>query len=161
MSAKLSISSPSIDSTMSPGLKPAAAAGLPGCTSSTRGLSVCMPKIMKIPAKITIAKMKFATGPATTMAARLATGWKTKLCSRSAAIHVGDQRAIRRAGGAVVAEEFDVAAQRNRRDFPAGAVAVVETGQFGTESDGKNQNPDAAPASDQKMANLMEKNHKA
>jgi len=32
---------------------------------------------------------------------------------------------------AVVAEELDVAAQRTGRNLPAGAVAVVETGESG------------------------------
>jgi hypothetical protein len=38
-------------------------------------------------------------------------------------------------------------------------VTIVETQQLRTEADRKNQNFDPAPARDQKVAKLMEKNH--
>ena len=61
------------------------------------------------------------------------------------------------AGGVVVAEELDVAAERNGRELPAGAVAVVETDNLGPETERKRQHFDAAPARDQKMAKLVKK----
>ncbi len=116
---------------------------------------------MKIAAKITTAKTKFAIGPATTMAARLATGWKKKLCARSAAFMVSSRAAVRCAGGVLIAEEFYVAAQRNGGNFPAGAVAIIEADDFRAESDGKHQDPHAAPAGDQEMAEFVEKHDQA
>jgi hypothetical protein len=86
MSEKLSIFSPSIATTRSPGWKPAACAALAGCTVSTRALVVCLPTIAKTPAKMTIARMKLATGPATTTAARGATGLWTKLTAFSSSL---------------------------------------------------------------------------
>jgi hypothetical protein len=74
MSEKLSIFSPLIASTRSPGLKPAASAALAGCTVSTRALVVCLPTVMKMAAKMAIASTKFAIGPAATTAAREPTG---------------------------------------------------------------------------------------
>ena len=65
---------PSIASTTSPGCSPAAAAAESGSTASTRAVVVCRPYIAKIVAKITMARMKFAIGPAATIAARRATG---------------------------------------------------------------------------------------
>ena len=59
----------------------------------------------------------------------------------------------------VVAEEFYVAAERNRGDFPAGAVTVIEADDFGTETNGECQHPDTAPAGHQEMAKLMKENN--
>ena len=67
-------------------MKPAACAALAGCTVSTRALVVCLPTVMKTPAKMAIARMKFAIGPATTTAARGATGLWIKLTSFSASL---------------------------------------------------------------------------
>jgi hypothetical protein len=61
-------------STRSPGLNPAASAALAGWTASTRGDVLGLPKTMKRAAKIAMASTKFASGPATTIAARRATG---------------------------------------------------------------------------------------
>ena len=74
ISVKLSTARPLIVKTTSPGWNPAAAAALSAWTWSTRGDALGFPKIMKMPAKITMASRKFATGPATTMAALGATG---------------------------------------------------------------------------------------
>ena len=155
MSAKLSIFSPSMASTRSPGLKPAACAALAGCTASTRALVVCLPTIMKTPAKMTIARMKFAIGPAATTAARGPTGLWTKLSCLLGLAHGGGGLMVGHARRIVVAEEFHIAAERNRGDFPARAVAVVEADDFGPETDRKHQHLDAAPARHQEMAKLM------
>jgi len=48
---------------------------------------------MKIAAKITMAKRKFASGPATTMAALFHTRWKWKLTARSPAFIVCNREA--------------------------------------------------------------------
>ena len=60
-----------------------------------------------------------------------------------------------------VAEELHVTAERDGGDFPARAVAVVETDDFRAETDGKHQNAHAAPARDQEMPKLVEEHHQA
>src|SRR5581483_10107267 len=65
-------------------------------------------------------------------------------------------RRVGRTCRAVVAEEFHVTAKRNGGDFPARAVPVVKADDFGAKTDRKHQNPNAAPAGDQEMAQLME-----
>ena len=79
-----------------------------------------------------------------------------KLSFFSAVAHLGDRLMVRRAGGVLVAEEFHIAAKRNGRELPARAVAVVEADKFGAETDREHQDPDAAPARDQEMAELVE-----
>ncbi len=105
--------------------------------------------------------MKFATGPATTMAARFDTGWKKKLRAPIVRTHRLEARRIGNAAGVLVAEEFHVAAQRNGGDFPPRAVAIVKADEFGAETDGKHQNPHAAQARNQKVPEFVEKHHKA
>ena len=62
---------------------------------------------------------------------------------------------IRGARGIVVAKELDVAAERDGRNLPAGAVPVVEADQFRTEADREGQHADAAPAGHQEVAKLV------
>ena len=57
----------------------------------------------------------------------------------------------------LVAEELHIAAERDGRDLPARATAVVEAGDFGTEAERESQHPDAAQAGHQEMAKLMKK----
>ena len=52
------------------------------------GSWIMRPSSMKVTAKMAMASRKFATGPASTMAARFHTGLSTKLRSRSAAVMV-------------------------------------------------------------------------
>ena len=61
-------------------------------------------------------------------------------------------------GLALVAEELDVAAERNGRHLPAGAVAVVEAEQFRAEAERERQDLHAGPAGDEEMAELVEEN---
>ena len=84
-----------------------------------------------------------------------------KLCARSLGVHARKARGVRHAGGIFVAEEFYVAAERNGGDFPARAVAVVKTDEFRPKTDGKHQNPHAAPARHQEMPKLVEKHDQA
>ena len=76
-------------------------------------------------------------------------------------VHGGKARAIRRAGGIVVAEEFYIAAERNGRDLPARPETVVKADEFGAKSDRKRQNPHPAQARDQEMPELVEKHDQA
>jgi hypothetical protein len=55
----------------------------------------------------------------------------------------------------LVAEEFHIAAERDRGNFPARAVTVVKADDFGAKTDRKGQNSDAAQSGHQKMAKLM------
>ena len=79
MSVKPDTAWPSIAMMRSPGCRPAASAGDPATTSPTRGSILTSPRIAPNAAKIAMARMKFAIGPAATMSARCQTGlkWKT------------------------------------------------------------------------------------
>jgi hypothetical protein len=117
---------------------------------------------MKIAAKITMAKRKFAIGPATTMAARLSHRLEDEALARArCGVHARQARPVGNARGILVAEEFHEAAERNGGDFPARAVAIVEADDFRAKTDGKHQNPHAAPARDQEMAKFVEEHDQA
>ena len=58
-----------------------------------------------------------------------------------------------------VADELDVAAERDRRQLPARAVAIVEADEFRAEADREGRHPDAAPAADEKVAHLVDEHH--
>ncbi len=95
------------------------------------------------------------------MAARLHTRLEHEALRPLGGIHGGELRGVRSACRILIAKEFDVAAERNGRDFPARAVAIVKSDQFGAETDGKHQNPHAAPAPDQEMAEFVEEHDEA
>ena len=59
------------------------------------------------------------------------------------------------AGGVGVAIESHIAAQRHGGDLPARPVPVGKTDQFGAEAEGKGQDLDAAPASNEIMAHFV------
>ncbi len=64
----------------------------------------------------------------------------------------------RQAGAGVgVAEHLDVAAERDRAEFPAGAGAVPPAEQFRAEADREDFDPDPVAARDQVMAELVNK----
>ena len=68
--------------------------------------------------------------------------------------------AVGRAGDVVVAEKLDKAAERDRGNLPARAVAIIEPDELGAEPDREHQNPDAAPARDNKMSKFVKENDK-
>ena len=70
--------------------------------------------------------------------------------------HAGERFGRRRRGLALVAEELHIAAERDRRNLPAGAMAVVEADQFRAEAERERQHLHAGPAGDQEVAELME-----
>jgi hypothetical protein len=72
--------------------------------------------------------------------------------------HGGHSLMVGRACGVFVAEEFHIATKWDRRNLPAGAVAIIEADNFGTKADREGERLDAAPAGDQKMSKFMEKN---
>ena len=72
--------------------------------------------------------------------------------------HRGQDRGVGYARFVVIAEEFDVASERNEGNLPSGAVAVVEAGYFRPEAHREDQHPNAAPAGHQEMAELMKEN---
>ncbi|GCC46231.1 hypothetical protein chiPu_0030606, partial [Chiloscyllium punctatum] len=59
---------------------------------------------------------------------------------------------------AVVTEELDVAAERNRRNLPARAVPVVESRKLRPKAQREGQHLHAGPACDQEMAELVKEN---
>ena len=70
-------------------------------------------------------------------------------------VHTGERGLVRYAGSIFVAEEFHIAAERHRGDFPARAMFVVEADEFGTKANGKHQHANSAPARHQKMTELV------
>src|SRR5262249_6007901 len=75
--------------------------------------------------------------------------------------HLGDRGPVGHAGGVLVPQKFNISAEWNNRDLPAGPVTVVEAEQFRPETDRKRQDSHAAPAPDQEMAELVEEHHNA
>src|SRR4051794_15317971 len=73
--------------------------------------------------------------------------------------HLGQARRIRHARAVDVAGELDVAAERDRRELPAGAVAVGEADELGPETDREGVDADAAPAADEEMPELVDEDH--
>src|SRR5690606_19345418 len=64
------------------------------------------------------------------------------------------------AGGRVhVADEFHIAAERNRAKLPASAVAVVEAGNFRAEANREGGDAYAAQPADQIVAHLVDEDH--
>ncbi len=70
--------------------------------------------------------------------------------------HARERRLIGHACGIVVAEKFYVTAERNGREFPARAMAVVEAEQLRAEADRKYHYPDTTPSGDEEMAEFVE-----
>ena len=62
---------------------------------------------------------------------------------------------VRNARRILVAEELDVAAERNGANLPARPVFVGIAEQFRTEADGKGEDADAGPAADQVVTHLV------
>ena len=73
ISAQLPISASLMDTIRSPFSNPARAPASLARTSLTRGVRTSRPKLKKMNVKMTMARMKLATGPATTTAARFHT----------------------------------------------------------------------------------------
>ena len=76
-------------------------------------------------------------------------------------VHAGETRAARNARGVVIAEKLDESAERDRGNLPAGSIAIVEADNFRAEPYRKQRDAHAAPAGDQKMAQLVEEDDDA
>jgi PDZ domain len=70
-------------------------------------------------------------------------------------------RLFQRWGIVSVTVEPDIASKRQRRDAPACAIAVNKAKELRPKTKGKGLNLHAAPTANQKMPELVEKNHKA
>ena len=92
------------------------------------------------------------------MAARFATGWAFSVARIDRPIR---RRADVDARRVDVAVKLDVAAERQRRDPPAGAPRIDPGPQFRPKSQRKGVDADAAPAPDQIMAELMDEHDRA
>ena len=101
---------------------------------------------------------KLNSGPATTVAARFQIGWVWNATLRSAVGQRLDFVCVRRARRVHVADELDVAAERNGAELPARAATIVEAEELRAEADGKGLHADAAPAADQVVAHFMHEN---
>ena len=80
------MASPSTARIRSPGIRPAASAGLPGCTSPTSAGVNGRPTVANSNASAIIAKTKLASGPATTIAMRCPTRFAGKLSGSGKAL---------------------------------------------------------------------------
>ncbi len=60
-----------------------------------------------------------------------------------------------------LAEHAHIAAQRQQAELPARAVSVGEAEQLAAEADREDLDPDAAPAGDQEMAELVDEDQRA
>src|SRR5690242_5039254 len=72
--------------------------------------------------------------------------------------HCSDRRITWRARRVVIAEKFHIATKRNRRNLPAGPIAVVKAGNLRPKPDREYKDSDAAPARHQEMAKLVKEN---
>ena len=145
MSEKLSIFCPLIASTTSPGCRPAAAAGEFGWTASMRAEVTACRRDAKIAAKITMARMKLAIGPGRDNGCAAPHGLMKEAVPALLRAHGGNGGLVRHAGGVFIPKELHVSAQRDRRELPAGSIAIGKPEQFGAESDGKHQHPHPTP----------------
>ncbi len=73
--------------------------------------------------------------------------------------HGGNRGLVGYACGIIVAEEFYISAEWNSAQLPSGVVTVIEAKQFRTEPDRKHQDPNATPARNQEMTELVEEHH--
>ena len=69
--------------------------------------------------------------------------------------HLIDGGGVRDARGILVAEEFHITPERDRRDLPARSMAIVEAEQLRTQSDREGQHAHTAPARDEKMTEFV------
>ena len=142
----------------SPGLKPCLLGSASGIDDIHLGRRVCSPKKVKMAVKMAMASRKLAIGPAATIAARahkrLAPG--SCACGPPRRKPLVGLAAGLRARDILVVDEFHIAAERDPRQPPACAVAVVEAEDLRPEADRENLDGDAAPARHEEMTELVE-----
>ncbi len=102
---------------------------------------------------------KLKNGPASTVSIRRPTTAPWKLCARSSGLSCVERRGIGAAGAVGVAEELDVAAERQRRDLPERAAPVAARPEHRPEADREHLRADAAPARDDVVAVLVHEDH--
>jgi hypothetical protein len=70
--------------------------------------------------------------------------------------HLGRAGLVRHRRAVGVAVEFDVAAERQRRQSPSCAMPIIEAEDFGAKAKRKGVDLNAAPPADEEMAKLVE-----
>src|SRR5262245_23768083 len=73
--------------------------------------------------------------------------------------HRGERRLVGDACRVVVAEEFYISSKWNSGELPPGPAPIIEAKQLRSESDGEDKDPDATPARNQEMPELVEEHH--
>jgi hypothetical protein len=81
--------------------------------------------------------------------------------ARSSGAHLLERLGVGAARGVAVAEELDVAAERQRRDLPERAAPVAARPDHRAEADGEHLRADAAPARDDVVAVFVDEDHDA
>ncbi len=125
-----------------------------------RAMCSTRPKAMNIPVKIMKARIKLATGPASTIAARLRSGCPARVMLRSTSGSAEPAPPLD-ARDICVAVEFHVAAERQRSDSPARAVRIDASGEFGAEAERERVDFDAASPCDKIVTEFMEEHDRA
>src|SRR5579875_2827194 len=149
MSSKRWIAPPSMPTMVSPALSPPASAALPAWILPICGGVKGWPTVANSSASATTVKTKLASG-----ALRQAL-----VMERHRLLGLGHRlepfgRPHRRRVG--VAEHLDVAAERDRAHFPAGADPVGPAEQLRPEADREGLDPDLVPARHQVMAQFVD-----
>ena len=112
-----------------------------------------------MPVKMTKARMKLATGPASTIAARFRNGCPAK--RQRAVDRRIEPRPVPDAGGVGVAVKLDISAERQRADPPARAARIHPREQLRTEAERESVDFNAAPSADQIVPKLVDRDDKA
>ena len=138
---------PPIDKTRSPGRKPAASAALPSWTEATRAAIDSLAVNREDPRKDRNCQDEICNRPGGDNGRpRCNRLMKEADLADPPQLICAIADGSRYTGGVLIAEELDVTAQRDCRNLPAGAVAIVAADQFGAEANGKHQDPDSARA---------------
>ena len=159
MSVKVSILRPLIETIRSPGLKPAACAALLRLHGIDAGGRCLLAVEGEHGREDHDRQDEVRDRPGRDDRGALADRLEEEALAPLRLAHVADRFLIRHARGVLVAEELDVAAERDGRDLPARAVAIVEAEQFRAEADREGEHAHAAPARDQEMAELVKEHH--
>src|SRR5262245_3561518 len=73
--------------------------------------------------------------------------------------HRSERRLVGDACRVVVAEEFYISPKWNSGELPPGPPTIIEAEELRSETYGEDQNPNATPARNQEMPELVEEHH--
>jgi|SRR4029077_16481379 hypothetical protein len=73
--------------------------------------------------------------------------------------HRGERRLVGDASRIIVAEELYISSKWNSGELPPGPAPIIEAEELRSEPDGEDHDPDATPARNQEMPELVEEHH--